>query len=216
MCLTLGCDIPRRPMFYTVSPNVSDPEATLLMSRRITPLKSTYEEFLVELDKRITSPFRVVVRRLPEAELPISERFVVERPGLHEECRDFLEQDVEYIRPNMPVEKADPKLFYKGYSQGWGPMQQNLDVRRRSVDTILDLMLQSPDLHRKDESRFLVVTGHAGSGKSTIMRRTAWDAAASFEALCLHLRPHGTLRFESLRELCQLIDQGDGISPLRD
>ena len=50
-------------------------------------------------------------------------------------------------------------------------------------------------------------SGHAGSGKSVLLQRIAWEAALTFQKLCLYLRPDRQLSFDAIRELAKVIDE---------
>ena len=194
-----------RPRYYTVTPEVTGPEERFWESKRITTLKGTFEEFLTALDKQITSVFRGVVPTPVVADLPISERFVVRDPRLSSACLEFLENDVEYVRNGLPTESLSPPMFYRGFNPRWAAVERNLDVRRDVQDTILsDAVLGDQG---EKGYKFYAVKGHAGSGKSVLLQRVAWDAALSFGKLCLYLEPHGELSFESLQELSRVIDE---------
>ena len=138
-------------------------------------------------------------------DLPISQRFVVRDPGLSQVCLEFLEHDVEYVRNGMPTESLDPRLFYRGFNPGWTAIERNLDFRRDMQDTIL------ADAVLRDEGeggcRFYAIKGHAGSGKTVLLQRTAWEAAISFDKLCLYLAPHGEISFDVIQELAKVIDE---------
>jgi tetratricopeptide (TPR) repeat protein len=57
---------------------------------------------------------------------------------------------------------------------------------------------------RIEKQQFFVIKGHAGSGKSVILRRIAWDAAVSFDKLCLLVKPSSNPNYEPLSELSSL------------
>ena len=140
-----------------------------------------------------------------EGGLPISERFTVRDPGLSTECLEFLENDVDYVRSGMPVEDLEPRLFYKGFNPRWGAVDKDLDVRRDIEDKILlDAVL---DEEEGGDCQLYPIKGHAGSGKSVLLQRIAWEAALTFQKLCLYLRPDRQLSFDAIRELAKVIDE---------
>ena len=160
-----------RPRYYTVTPTLTAPEKRLWESRRITPLEGSFEDFLSALDQKLPSTFRGVTAVPVLPELPIAERFVVRNPGLSPSCYEFLENDVEYVRDDMPVETLDPRMFYRGLNPRWSAVDANLDVRRDLEDAILyDAVL---DESGETNHRFYAIKGHAGSGKSVLLHRIA-------------------------------------------
>ena len=52
-----------------------------------------------------------------------------------------------------------------------------------------------------------LIQGYAGSGKSIALRRIAWNAAADHSAVCIWLKPQGSLSIAALRELSQLCNE---------
>ena len=194
-----------RPRFYTVTPQVSNAESRFWEGRRITPLIGTYEDYLTSLNNAIPSTFRGALAASTDSDLPIADRFIVNNPGLSETCADFLASDVDYVRSEMAIEPLEPRAFYKGMNGLWSAVEQNLDVRRDIEDSVmLQCVLREPT---DGGCRFYVLKGHAGSGKSVLLQRVAWEAATSYDKLCLFLSPNGQLSFEALEELSKVINE---------
>ena len=204
LLLELG-DSNERPRYFTVTPKVTGPETRFWESKRITTLEGTFDEFLTTLDSQITTVFRGVVPSPILDNLPVSERMVVRNPGLSQGCLEFLENDVEYVRNGMPTESLEPQLFYRGFNPRWAAVEASLDLRRDMQDTILS------DIILGDEGeigfKFYAIKGHAGSGKSVLLQRVAWEAALGFDRLCLYLEPNGDLSFDALQELSKVVDE---------
>ena len=195
-----------RPRYFTVTPTITGPEKRLLEGKRISPLEGTFEEFLSTIDKELSSIFRGVTADSVVPELPIAERFIVRNPGLSQSCFEFLENDVEYVRNGMAIDSLDDaRLFYRGFSPIWSAVDAKLDVRRDVENTIIsDTILEDPSDERP---RFYAIKGHAGSGKSVLLQRIAWEAAIPYGKLCLYMRPHGAISFEALAELAKVVDE---------
>ena len=195
-----------RPRYYTVIPEFSGHEQRLWDSRRITPIKATFEDFLTTVDQELPSAFRGIAVAPILTDLPISERFIVRNPGLSQACLEFLENDVEYVRAGMPIENLDSaQLFYLGFSPRWSAVESALDVPRDLQDTIMTDVVLDSDSSRT--LRFCSIKGHAGSGKSVLLQRLAWEAAQEYNRLCLFLQPHGNLSYEALSELSDVTDE---------
>ena len=54
---------------------------------------------------------------------------------------------------------------------------------------------------------FILIKGHAGSGKSILMQRLAWEAAKEYDKVCLYLKPNGKIRIGPLQELLELLKE---------
>lgn len=202
MLLELG-STELRPRYYTVTPELTKEEQRFWEAKRITPLGGTFEQFLATLNKQISSPFRVIPRP-SSSELPISEKFAVSDPALSNNCIEFLTNDVEYVRREIPTETIRPQLFYRGFSGDWSAIEQDLDVRRKLGDTILSDVFLSQDTKGSQGCHLYILKGHAGAGKSVLLRRLAYDAAVSYDKLCLFKRSHGSLSFEALTEISEV------------
>lgn len=195
-----------RARCYGVVRDVDDVASRFWESKKLTLLKGTCQEFLETLDKAISENHRVLAGLLrPQEGHPIAERFRQPDTVLSDTCRDFLANDVQFVRA-AKSDRVDPRDFYRGLNPGWAGVEQGLDVRRKLADTILaDVVLADPS-DRPDAVQVILIKGHAGSGKSVLLRRVAWDAAHDYNAVSLLLQPQGTLLPSALRELLSAID----------
>ena len=205
MLLELGSS-ESRPRFYTVTPDVTGPEQRYWGGRRITTLSGTFEEFLTTLDSQIASPLRGVVPTAPRSGVPVSDRFVVREPSIGPSCLEFLNNDVDYVKSGMPTEGLeDSRLFYRGHNPRWAAVTQDLDVKRDIQDTVLSDAILEDD--GDQGCKLFVIKGHAGSGKTVLLQRIAWEAALEFNRLCLYVRNGGQFSYDVLRELSRLVDE---------
>ena len=196
----------RRARYFGVLPDVDEITSRYWESKKLTLLKGNCQDFLETLDRDIPANVRVLssLRRTQQSH-PIAERFRSTDTVLSETCLSFLTNDVRYVR-GTTSEHVEPKIFYRGLSSGWGAIEQNLDVRRKLVDTILtDAVLAEPG-DRPDGVEIILIKGHAGSGKSVLLRRIAWDASHDYNAVAVMLQPQGSLVPNAIRELLGAID----------
>ena len=196
----------RRARCFAVVPDVDEVASRYWENRKLTLLKGTCREFLETLDAEISASVRVLSSLLKTQEgHPIAECFAASDTVLSDSCRSFLTTDVEYVR-NVTAEQVEPGHFYRGFGAGWAAVEQKLDVPRKLSDTILaDVVL--PNLgSRKDTIEIILIKGHAGSGKSVLLRRIAWDAAHEYDAVVLMARPQGSLVSSGIREIIAAID----------
>ena len=197
----------KRARSYAVIPDADDVAARFWETKKLSLLKGTCQAFLETLDLEIPQPTRVLagLLRVQEAH-PIAERFKATDIVLSESCRGFLTNDVEYVRSATSA-RVDPKYFYRGLTGEWAAIEQNLDAPRKLADTILtDIVLAEPTEH-PETVEVVLIKGHAGAGKSVLLRRIAWDAAHEYNAITLFLLPQGTLVVAALRELLTATDE---------
>ena len=196
----------RRARCFGVVPDVDDVLSRYWEQRKLTLLQGTCQEFLETLDGEIPRNIRVLSSLLRTQEAhPIAERFTSSDTILSDTCRAFLSADVEYVR-SVTSERVNPKDFYRGFGSGWGPIEQDLDVPRKLTDTILsDVVLAEPG-ERMNGLEVVLLKGHAGSGKSVLLRRIAWAAANDYNVVVLMARPEGSVEPSAIREVIAAIE----------
>lgn len=196
-----------RPRYYLVARSTSEKEIRLWDSKRITVLKGSFSEFITAANALISPEERSSTITHSTAH-PISSRFAGKKEKqLSESCIEFLENDVEYIHSSLPIQKASAEAFYKGFDLGWYPIEKKLDVRRELLDSILFDRILSNEDERPTKSELYLIKAEAGSGKTILLRRLAWDTAMEASLLSIYARPHGKLKYESFEELYRLFEE---------
>ena len=198
---------PKRPRFYLVTPELRPADERLWTGRRVTPLLGTYQEFLESLDQKLPSALRGV-RSLVRTEHPIEKRFLSQRVNLTEATADYLRFEADYLHPAFAAEPCSAQQFYRGSGQGWGPILQDLDVRRKLEETILMDTILPEEADRETAVQLFAIRAEAGSGKSVLMRRVAWEAGVGYGKLVLLVNPQtGRLAFGPIQEISSLCQE---------
>ncbi|MBI3089661.1 MAG: SIR2 family protein [Candidatus Tectomicrobia bacterium] len=196
-----------RPRYYVVSPDLDDVEQRYWATHRITCLRATSEDFLVALEKAIPEHKRAIPVSLGGGTESVRTFQKISGASESEGLRLFLSADVDHVRSGMATSGKEPKHFYIGADTGWRPIESDLDVRRRITDNIIvDAILAD----EKDRQRLVdlhVIKGPAGHGKTTTLRRVAWEASVSFSKLCLFVKEEGAIRIDQLKELWDLTQE---------
>jgi cold shock CspA family protein len=190
-----------RPRYYVVAPDGDEIKARFFETKKITLLRGTFEEFFATLDAAIGVPFRSLASIRPPAGGHQIERHFRAGARLSDSTMQFMNVDVEYVNGISALAQMDPKDFYKGYTGGFAPLEQELDVRRGISDDItFEYLIR--DQHEKTHGpEVVLIKAHAGAGKSVILHRLAWDAAREYECICLFSKSQGTLSAAPLQEL---------------
>ena len=197
-----------KPRSYLVAPHIGPVEVRFWESKKISCIEGTFEEFLDTLDIEIPAEFRILATIREKQEHPIQSRFSVSqdvKPS--DSLLTFLTRDVEYIHKGYKSGAVDPKAFYKGYFPDLTPITHELDVRRLISDDIMSEVILTTEEERIEKQQLFVIKGHAGAGKTVILRRLAWDAAILFDKLCLLVKPFSNPTYEPLSELYALCKQ---------
>jgi tetratricopeptide (TPR) repeat protein len=204
--LELAVQSEHRARSFCVVPDAEEMAVRFWETKKIALIKMTGQEFFETLDRQISENVRSLGGLLRSEEAhPIAERFRDQSTVISDGCRTFLASDVEHVR-SVVAEHLDPKHFYRGMNPGWSAIEQNLDARRELADTILaDVVLANRTEH-SETCEVVLVKGYAGSGKSVLLRRIAWDAAREYNAIALMLQPQGALVAAAIRELVSVVD----------
>lgn len=194
-----------RPRYFIIGPDADDIKARFWETKRITLIKGKFEEFLQALDAAISPAGRslAIFRSAADAH-PIQQHFKT-NILLSSAATEFLKMDVEYVNGITSTEQVNPKEFYKGLTTGFGPVEQNLDVRRRVSDLIAEQYFIRDQDAETSGPEVILIKAHAGAGKSVILRRLAWDAAREYESICLFSKAQGSLNAAPLQELIRAL-----------
>lgn len=105
--LRLSKDLPQRPRYYLVKPNVKHIENDFWASKRVAVISATFEKFLSALDEAIPQERRQILK-LTQPDHPVRLRFRVGSPP-SKLILDLLNHDVEYVHSGVQYANADPK-----------------------------------------------------------------------------------------------------------
>ena len=168
-----------RRRYYMVTPNVDKVMERFWEGKHISVLPGSFSDFMVEVAARVPK-YAVTVSRFLSTDLPISRHAKKAGHAWSTGVRQFLASDAEYVGTAAMETRRPPKDFYRGLLRGWGPIELDLDVRRRISDEIISDCVLIDEAEESPAIRFAVIKGHAGSGKTVLLRRIAWEAAKSY------------------------------------
>src|SRR5690606_34450401 len=194
----LDNDAVERPQFVAVNPGFEDMDIRFWAKHRLLALPHTFEEFLTSIDKGIRQNTRSLSQLLDGAQGSLSRWLKVGRTpsrGL----QALLAGPLEHVHPELPTAEAKPQRFYRGDSRTWAPIAPSLDFSRAVTSHVLATIASSTKVSR---SKFVLVKGHAGSGKSVLLRRAAWDASG--EHFVLYAKDSVSGLADHLSELCEI------------
>jgi len=192
-----------RPQYVIVSPTLNDFDLRLWQGRRFTTLKITLEQFLSKIDNLIPKHNRTLSSLRRESETSIG-HIISSNVNLSDQLIRYLDSELEHVHVGLATHGITPQEYYRGVNDSWSPYQQELDVRRRITDDIItDVILDDSN----ELVRVFVLKGHAGSGKSAILRRVAWESVTDYDSVVLWLKEGGIIRPTLIRELYNLLDR---------
>lgn len=226
----------RLPWSYALFDRLELDEKTRYMfsSRKIIPLERSFNQFFQYLDKNYKAPVRVGISRNVHFKLLGYDLEIEEQ-----EARQQAEYFEILSEEKISQEPGNRDDFFKGSNRSWGAFREGWDFKRS--------LYASPD-HRRpagrrvvagclkdrvfnelkrfdvEDNKVLLVTGMAGVGKTTMLRRLAFDVYESGQAPVIIIRP-GRINFdyrllaafiENLNhQLNQKIPAGEHIQPIK-
>tara|TARA_R110002124_G_scaffold97762_3_gene242835 strand:- start:493 stop:3090 length:2598 start_codon:yes stop_codon:yes gene_type:complete len=194
-----------RTRYYAVFKDFISMEQRLWESKKITLIKGTFEEFLNTLNEEISTIEREVVFKPKSHE--IERKFISNDSKVTEETLNILNNKLTYVTPNLNDDVCDPKMFYHGFSKGWSPIMQDFDCRRRLTDEILSQIILVDEVDRNNDLEVYLISGSAGSGKTVILKRIAWDSAKDYDKICLYWSSDDRLHFNSIIDIADKVGE---------
>lgn len=198
-----------RPRSYMVSPNFTSVEENYWNERKISPISMGYEEFIDKICTEISEVQRKLSTTIQEHSKPIYQRFVLDIKDNNpsESLVRFIDNEIDFVHTSIASTDTTPQAFYKGYFENWDPIIKNLDVDRYLKDRILEDIIFDDKYQDKKTSYLFCIKGYAGSGKSVLLRRVAWDSAVTFDKFCIYLKSSIAIRPEPIIELFNFVKE---------
>jgi SIR2-like domain len=189
-----------RPAYFIAKPNFSSVENRYWTSKRVTPIPATFEGFLRSLQATINPKLVAAGIYATGGGHPVRRFYNRSTVTETADLTSFLGQDVSLVHSGMTATTQSAEEFYKGFDTGFYPVMSDMDVRRNLADTILaTIFLRDED--KLTEPDFFLVKSAAGTGKTILLKRIAWEAATEFDCLVLYHNNGGSLRSSALEEL---------------
>jgi hypothetical protein len=226
----------RLPWSYALFETLELDEKTKYMfsSRKIIPLEYNFEKFFEYLDKNYKIPVEInisknVFFKLMGYSLELSE----------EENRQYAEHFEIVNEEKINQEPGNKEDFFKGTNKNWGAFREEWDFKRDLYISskfkrtergkvfsgcLKDRVFSELKKYDLGDNKVLLITGMAGVGKTTMLRRLAYDVYKNGEAPVIFINPAG-ISFdykllagfiENLKyQINQKISEGENIPPIK-
>lgn len=195
----------RRPRYYCLIEQFSDRQQRMWEAKRVHLISGTMEEFFSQLDYEISDierEFHTTPKKHAVERFFVSNEFVLSDSAYRD-----LDNSLIFLHEQMPMEQNSSKLFYKGYSQGWSAIASKLDVRRRIADEIISEVILTDEVDRVKSFEMYNLSGSAGTGKTVLLKRLAWDSAIDYNKICFYFEASERIPLNTLNELAEKIDE---------
>lgn len=156
----------RRPKSFLIAPQISPPKAAQLAELNVVPVLASTREFLEWLASAELPSRKTVLRHTIPSVVRLFEA-VEHREPIHGALAAFGE--AFQLVPSSVSTTGDRSFYLLGATPRWADILQDLDAPRTLTDVLLDRI--EAIVEGKKQVRVLALTGSAGCGKSTILRR---------------------------------------------
>ncbi len=193
-----------RPRHYMVDPAISDIESRYWRERRIETVNATFRAFLETIDQEIVTHQRTLGALAADTIAKSTISRFISTPGAIESrnLQAYLESHIEHVSQELDPVPDEPKRFYSGFGLGWYPIAANLDVRQPIVDDVLAEHVAAASVAARQS--LVVIKGHAGAGKSVVLRRVCWEAAKKYKRLCFFADRQHVIESQYFEEIFRL------------
>lgn len=195
----IGNDSIDRPQYLAVNPSFEELDVRLWGRHRVTAISATYEEFLRSIDSSI-APRHRAISQLFDGKFGSLSKWLRVGQSPSRSLQGILHGNLEHVHADIPTENAKADRFYRGDSRSWAPIKAALDFPRAVSAQILATILGSS---KTAGTKFILLKGHAGSGKTVALRRAAWDVAVN-NSLAFYIQDSAGRLSDNIKEICEI------------
>ncbi|MCY3677482.1 MAG: SIR2 family protein [Gemmatimonadetes bacterium] len=156
----------QRPKSFLIAPKISPPKAAQLAQLNVVPVLASTGDFLEWLGSADLPSRKSVLRQTIPAVVRLFEA-VEHREPIHGALAEF--GNAFHLVPTSVSRTGDRSFYLLGATPRWEDILQDLDTPRSLTDVLWDRIEEI--IESNEPVRVLAVTGSAGCGKSTILRR---------------------------------------------
>lgn len=166
-----------RPLYFAANPALDDLDTDYWANYKMGVSAATFSEFLAQIDTKISAARRALGSVLTNSSGSLSPWIKVGQT-LGNSLKAVLSNRLFHVFRAMPTENPRPEKFYRGDSTAWSSISSQLDFSR----AITNQVLSATDLNTSSGPKFMLIKGHAGSGKSVVLKRIAWELCGAENA----------------------------------
>lgn len=171
-----------RPMAYLVAPGYHSVEKQNFAEKRITVIDSTFADFISTISELIPPIFRTI--KVGSADVsPALKNHLRTNADPSEALQTTLGRSLIHICSDMPRGDVVERNFYRGRNYGYDAIAAELDFKR---DVATDIVSNTLNYVATRRLNLQLVLGPAGRGKSTAIKRAAYDLSVKHNQLVFH------------------------------
>jgi len=188
--------------YVLCNPDLIDAEVSMWAERKVDAVRGTFDGLMTYMAENISDIKLTLAGVERNSSGPLS-KFITGSNRPSAGLSAYLSDHVDLIHADIDQGVVSARDFYRGNSDGFSWIGRSFDVDRGVTEELLlatiisDKEISGPELY--------VLLGYAGSGKSTSLKRFAWEAAISYGKPVFFLRPGALIDADHLFELQELI-----------
>ena len=197
----------KRPRHIWLDPYMDKLKKEFWSSKNLECRISSLTDFLKEIPENLSSNQQLlsivkddscISRLIPSDERPSTELELYLKEQL---LFTDINKDLQ-----IEIDQYKKSLFYRGNSIGFGWVGKNLDFMRTIYSTIFEQLFVDSEIENKI-TNFYLIDGYAGSGKTVLLKRLAWNGVANESKPCFYLKNGGQLSVDFSIELINLLNE---------
>jgi hypothetical protein len=197
---------PLVPRGYALVPDFPHFMQKLWDTKKITLINATLEQFAIAITQLATGKQKP--QPIEIGAKPILASFLRTVPVGSDTEADLARA---FDFPEHDSGEPDPSLFFRGAPATWADIRSRIDAARTVTDSLLGRLLIDPNdepaTPQSRSTKFIMITGPAGTGKSTLMRRLAWEVANTWARPTVWLRDPALAQFDLIEYLAEAAHQ---------
>ncbi|QXP58753.1 SIR2 family protein [Olleya sp. HaHaR_3_96] len=155
--------------YFFIAPNIKSSLRHFLESEGFICFDYKIDEFADHISN-LSSGKRTTLRDYLIEHLPDSDLF--DKAKINEEVAYSLSQNYQFPKAEIGKHSQLNKNFYKGAQPNWSDIKHDLDAPR---DLLEDVLVNFESWYKNPKFNLWLITGRAGDGKSTFIRRLALE-----------------------------------------
>lgn len=190
------CKVTKAPnRYYFVGPFLKQPFIDFLTSEGFTVFNTTCDEFFELLTVQTKGERRTLNQYFIDHIKPIN---LFKKETLTPKFKYKISNNYDFPEIEVGYPHSKTNSFYNGNECTWGDIKYSLDARRDLGVNLLEALenwIQNPNYD------LWLITGRAGDGKSTILKRFAYEAALRLGESVVFAKPKSDLDPEDIISL---------------
>ncbi|MGG5600619.1 SIR2 family protein [Myroides sp. C8-3] len=185
---------------YFIGPKISPILMQYLTSNGFICYDSTLDEFMTLLIT-LSKGQRTTLRDFFQDNFPINDLF--KQIAISPESAYNIKQNFFFPKEEIARNLNKSNSFYKGNTPSWTDLKYGLDAQR---DLLQDILTTFDSWYENPKHSFWIITGKAGDGKTTLLKRIAIEIAERIGDTIFYAK---TKQFKNYTDLIDLYNEID-------